>query len=263
VAIDPGSTRSRRAILAGAAGALAATAATALERAQPVRAGDDAIQMGASNASTFQTTITTSTEDDNCFVARAHGSGLGIGGVSRDGAGVGGQTHTGDGVLGEALGPAGTGVRGVGYGDGFTRGVYGEVSSAGGVGVFGRNLATNGLAGGIQGTTDSPHGVASTGWAWEGGTGVAGVSNGSTSFPSMPAKTGVYGWTDRGAGSVGVRGISTNGRGASFAGKLAQLRLTPSSAATHPASGQAGDFFVDASGSLWFCKGATNWKHLA
>ena len=47
-----------------------------------------------------------------------------------------------------------------------------------------------------------------------------------------------------------------------FVGKKAQVNLQPSAAATHPASGQAGDLFVDKNHRLWFCKGAT-WKQLA
>jgi hypothetical protein len=65
------------------------------------------------------------------------------------------------------------------------------------------------------------------------------------------------------AGGIAVFGESAAGRGASFGGKLAQLRLRPSTAATHPASGQVGDFFVDNAKRLWFCKGGTVWKQLA
>jgi hypothetical protein len=58
-------------------------------------------------------------------------------------------------------------------------------------------------------------------------------------------------------------GGSINGRGGEFTGKPAQIKLNPSEAITHPATGQKGDFFVDHSGRLWFCKGGTNWKQLA
>ncbi len=65
------------------------------------------------------------------------------------------------------------------------------------------------------------------------------------------------------ASGTGVSGDSTSGRGGIFLGKLAQLRLNPSGDTTHPASGKRGDFFVDKSGRLWFCKGGTTWKQLA
>ena len=61
----------------------------------------------------------------------------------------------------------------------------------------------------------------------------------------------------------GVYGDSALGRGGHFRGKKAQVKLEPSAAATHPASGQRGDLFVDKSGRLWFCKGGTTWVKLA
>jgi amino acid transporter len=72
------------------------------------------------------------------------------------------------------------------------------------------------------------------------------------------AGAGVYG-----TGIVGVRGESSSGRGGVFIGTAAQVRLSPSSASSHPASGSRGDLFVDAAGRLWFCKGATTWHQLA
>ena len=69
--------------------------------------------------------------------------------------------------------------------------------------------------------------------------------------------------TGTNAAGAAVYGESAAGRGASFGGKRAQLRLRPSSATTHPASGQAGDFFVDSAARLWFCKGGTVWRQLA
>lgn len=74
---------------------------------------------------------------------------------------------------------------------------------------------------------------------------------------------GVQGIANQDAGAVGVRGISTKGRGGVFKGGVAQLRLSPSTATSHPTSGAIGDLFVDSSGRLWFCKGATTWKQIA
>jgi hypothetical protein len=70
------------------------------------------------------------------------------------------------------------------------------------------------------------------------------------------ATTGVYGVANAAAG-VGVAGTSALGRGGQFSGKKAQLRLVPSTAASHPSTGAKGDVFVDTSGRLWFYNGAT------
>ena len=49
----------------------------------------------------------------------------------------------------------------------------------------------------------------------------------------------------------GVHGTSGSGRGGIFAGGAAQIQLTPG-AKSHPASGQRGDLYADASGRLWY-----------
>ena len=61
----------------------------------------------------------------------------------------------------------------------------------------------------------------------------------------------------------GVHGQSAGGRGGRFRGPKAQIRLDPASASTHPASGSAGDLFVDKSKRLWFCRGGSKWVRLA
>jgi len=66
----------------------------------------------------------------------------------------------------------------------------------------------------------------------------------------------------QGAGS-GLEALSSKGVGATFAGKTAQVQLVPSADAAHPASGTAGQLFVDSSNCLWFCRGGTNWRQLA
>jgi hypothetical protein len=81
------------------------------------------------------------------------------------------------------------------------------------------------------------------------------LTNTNVAKPALRARTAGTG--------PGVQGESVNGRGGLFTGKVAQVRLLPSTAATHPASGLAGDLFVDASARLWFCKGGTTWKQLA
>jgi hypothetical protein len=70
--------------------------------------------------------------------------------------------------------------------------------------------------------------AATVGWAFantgiEGYSGIAGVP------PAPPVKTGVYGVADHDTSSKGVVGHSPTGRGGVFTGKLAQLKLSPSS----------------------------------
>jgi len=73
----------------------------------------------------------------------------------------------------------------------------------------------------------------------------------------------------KGSGPIGVQGegaigISARGeRGGTFAGNVAQLQLQPSGQASHPATGEPGDLFVDASRRLWFCKGGSSWVQVA
>jgi hypothetical protein len=124
-------------------------------------------------------------------------------------------------------------------------------------GVFGNS----GSDAGVKGASGAADKGAVTGQSSGGGTGVFGISGLGT--PVALAKTGVYGLASQDGASVGVRGASTTGRGGVFKGKAAQLRLMPSTAATHPASGQLGDLFLDSNKRLWFCKGGTSWKQIA
>jgi hypothetical protein len=76
-------------------------------------------------------------------------------------------------------------------------------------------------------------------------------------------RNGVYGYTSTagGSGVVGA-GVGTTTRGGVFSGPAAQIQLTPGSGATHPASGAAGDLYVDSAARLWYCKGSTTWLEL-
>jgi hypothetical protein len=73
--------------------------------------------------------------------------------------------------------------------------------------------------------------------------------------------------TGSGFGVVGVGGAQ--GRGARLSGGAAAAQMLPSTAATHPTTGKAGDFFVDAAVRLWFCQKASSgavaavWKQIA
>ena len=63
--------------------------------------------------------------------------------------------------------------------------------------------------------------------------------------------------------AAGIEATSDQAEGGRFKGKTAQIRLIPSSEATHPAWGVPGQLFVDKNNRLWFCKGSLVWKLLA
>lgn len=233
MAIEPvaSTPTSRRALLASLAAGIAAAVAGTVGRAQPASAHDpDDVRKGGSNSTTNVTTITNTAPEGSAFLAVANGSGAGVTAFSTSGNGVVGNTTSGDGVYG--FSSSGTGV---------------FAASGTGTGVFA-----------VGGSSTLPAVVGHT----INGTAVQGYS-GSGSLPAGQAKTGVQGYADTDADSAGVRGTSPAGRGGIFKGGTAQMKLIPSSSATHPASGDRGDLFVDASGRLWFCKGSATWKQLA
>jgi hypothetical protein len=257
MAVDPTTPRTRRAFLAG--GLVAAAAS--LGRAQPVSGHDaDDVRLGGSNSAITVTTITNTVANGDALVADASGYGNGVAGSSPTGIGVYGNSPSGRGVQGDSgtiegvygFSHSGTGVYGFSQeGDGMQAvsatsgksGLNAQQSDAGGWAVNGGNegAETNGYMGGANGLLGQARGST--------GSGVVGYA-GSGSPPVGPAHAGVY-------------GVSGSGRGGVFKGNLAQLKLLPSSHVTHPASGQRGDFFVDKSGRLWFCKGGTTWVKVA
>jgi hypothetical protein len=94
-------------------------------------------------------------------------------------------------------------------------------------------------------------------------TGIGNTTTNGTAFEGAGSGTGVFGYANNDANSVGLRGTSPTGRGGRFQGKKAQIRLDPSTANSHPSSGAARDLFLDKNKRLWFCKGGTTWKQLA
>lgn len=257
MAIDSVTPRSRRSLLLGAVGAVAGAAAATLSGAQRVlAAADDGknVTVGANFTQVGVTTklINNSNKEPVLRVGSNQG-GAGIEAFSWAGAAVDGQSsNTGVGVRAQSSGGIGVhathGIAAVSTA--YPAAVLAEVKKSNGLAVLGNNYATSGHAQGVQGTSDSPKGFASTGWSRNGGTGVIGVSGHSqTSFPSVPAETGGY-------------FKATKGRGVVASGTKAQLRLVPSTASSHPSSGSAGDLFLDKSKRLWLCTGGTSWKRL-
>jgi len=207
-------------------------------------------------ASAIEGELTASTSGDSAAGVygkndATNANGCGVRG-SHAGGGVGGlfNSNNGTGVV--------TGGRTGLQASGFVQAVYGTshnpsanasaiegeltASSAGvgGAGVYGKNDATNAKGCGVKGTHAG------------GGSGGLFVST---------SGDGVSG-TSRGAGA-GVRGLSAAGRGAILSGHSAQLQLVPSTGASHPTSGHAGDLFLDAHLRLWMCLGKTSWKQVA
>lgn len=202
---------------------------------------------------------------ESTATGQTNGSGVGVFGTSRstDGAGVDGRgpnvgvhgQSPGVGVFGES---AGVGVRGLGRGDAI--GVLGNSDSY--RAVVGVVAAPTGPTIGVMGESFSAGGTGVRGWAAGDSTGVLGYS-GASGVPDPVARTGVYGYAGQDGRSVGIRGTSPTGRGGLFSGKVAQVRLVPSQAATHPAGGALGDLFLDKTGRLWLCKGGPTWVQVA
>jgi hypothetical protein len=234
--LDDTDLRSRRALLVGSLGGLAALVAQALGRPAAVAAHDpDDVRLGVINHALGVTGIFSDAMDGNGFFGLGTGSGYGVHGQSDSAAGVFGLSGSGSGVFGLS-----------GSANGVSATSNSEIAS----GVYGENTS---LGYGVAGRTGSAQRAATLGDNTGSGPGVLGVSS---------SGTGVAGLS-HGAGAVGVDGRSDLGRGGQFQGKKAQIKLVPSTASSHPASGAAGDLFLDKSKRLWLCKGRTTWALIA
>ncbi len=67
----------------------------------------------------------------------------------------------------------------------------------------------------------------------------------------------------KGSASALLANGLTQARGIKIRSQIAHLWLVPAATASHPASGNAGDLFVDKSKRLWFCKGGASWVLIA
>lgn len=176
-------TRSRRAILAGALGGVGAWAVAAIGGRSRARAADgDAILVGGAYEATSTTVLSNNSDADTVLQLNANFDGAALVAHSPGGDGVSGQTGSGNGVHGwtefDGTGVLGRSVMGTG--------VIGETST-GSLGVLGR----------VGSDSD--------------GTGVMGHSGGS--FPDPPKGIGVYGHSALDSSSRGVFGESPNGQG--------------------------------------------------
>jgi hypothetical protein len=207
--------RSRRALLGAALGAAAATVARAVAGPLPVKASTG--HVGYVNNENGNDVIIAESIHRSGFPGS--GKGRGVYGYSDLRIGVSGGSGSSDGVHGTSN--TGSGV--VGWSN-FDTGVRGEV------------FASSGTTYGVSGLSHSNTGV-----------GVYGHVS-----PAAGTTVGVLGRSESASG-VGVQGTAPVGRGGQFIGAEAQIRLVPTAAASHPASGAAGDLYVDKAGRLWFC----------
>ena len=164
-------------------------------------------------------------------------------GSTTPGNGVEGRTDSGAGVLGNATAD-GVGVAAVSVdGHALTARLAKTSTSQDAVVV-----STEGTGRGLLATADNPANGAGTITGITKGTGAA--LWGTQANPTATAAA-VVGWA------------GAKGKGGRFKGGAAAINLSPVSAPTHPASGSAGDLFVDASARLWYCSGGASWKQLA
>jgi hypothetical protein len=167
------------------------------------------------------------------FGSGVHGGGV-VGATSGNGPGVGGVggTNTGPGVVAAVFDEDATGL-------------------ALEVGHLGTGTCT-------YSHIENPANPNKAMWAQTVGTGNAVYGR---ILHTTSTSAAVFGTTS-GKGA-GVSGASTGGVGGKFTGKTAQVQLVPTTASTHPASGSAGQLYVDRAKRLWYCKGGTSWKQLA
>ena len=288
MALELSNRHSRRSLLIGIVGALAGAATATVAGAQavlaasddgkPLHVGDHDVDVRSTtslrNKTTQNTVISAHAYSEGTALYGGSNAGSGVHGYSVSSYGVMGQSHAGMGVYGVGhggssgvVGQSDTGHAVTGYADGHgATAVYAQSHTGLGVNAISDSgtavWASSGSAGAIFADTFSNTVPAIHGWSEGPSTGIHGQSGGATRSKS-PLHTGVYGSATGDASAVGVHGSAAAGRGGLFSGGVAQLNLVPSSAATHPASGQAGDLFLDKSSRLWLCKGGTGWVKLA
>jgi hypothetical protein len=179
-----------------------------------------------------------------------HGTGVGTGTSSVEVIGVLGDSTAGVGVKGIATGQQGV----LGFSD-TAEGVQG--SSGSGTGVSGDSRSGVG----VRGSSSGDDGIVGTTSANQ-KSGVFGENTDTTQVTF-----GVSGRSQSPLGA-GVSGFSEVGYGGYFRGTRAPLRLQPATTVGPPKSGnhQAGEFFVDANGDLFYCRSGEppsgEWFHI-
>lgn len=294
---------SRRRVLGRAVGiAAAGTAALTLADARPAAAatGDNFVVGQSNSASGYTGLWCTSSTSTGLWVLAGSVSGMsytaavlgdsdvqnGVAGLtSADAVGVYGVSHARSGL---GYFPAAV------FGDSDTHpGVYGESLSAHGVrGVSGAATGTSALQAGVWGDSKDYPGAVGTSTnsfgvyaASTSGAGVCAVggntgvlANAPTAVSATSSASSGHAFvgtaassqpgalmTNNGSG-VGLQVTAKTGRGATFKGGAAQIRLLPGPRSSHPTGGSRGDLYADTSGRLWYCKvgGSTaTWHQIA
>ncbi|MGI8682409.1 MAG: hypothetical protein ACR2JO_09865 [Mycobacteriales bacterium] len=232
----PGAVSRRQLLVragAVAAGGLGLSAAGSLMAARPAAASTGTMQYGTQNDAGADLTNLVSSSNAWTLLAQNTGTGPGVYGDGTGGPGLFGESIDSNAVMGRIQKSSNP-----------FNALYGTTVGSGS-GVFGESNSTS----------------LSTGT----GNGVLGIARGkgNSVYGYKPAGTPGDAVVGFAASGRGVFGLSTSGRGLVGQGKPAQLQLVASPALAHPTNGLRGDFFVDKSGRLWFCKGGTSWKQLA
>jgi hypothetical protein len=179
-------------------------------------------------------------------------------------------------AAGTAIGVHGTGV-GVAGNGAVTIGVFGDSTFGIGIGVQGMSTGQQGVLGisdtgdGVQGTSGSGVGVSGISHNNDGIVGTSSADQKSGVFGDHTGLTQVtFGVSGRSQSPVGagINGFSDVGYGGYFRGARAPLRLQPAPTVGPPRGGnhQAGEFFVDANGDLFYFRGGEKplggWFHI-
>jgi len=234
--------------------AAAVGASSVVLRPSAAGATTGAMQLAQQNdAGTDSTGITSSNATDTMHVSNSAGApalqvrsaAAGVVAFGGTGGGVVGTTGgSGPGLWGKAAAGTGPAVKAEVDAATATAATIEAAQSGNGVGVF--SHIDNPTSGG-----ESMHALTK-------GTGHALVAN----IANTGSKAAAVSAITNGPG-IALDAASALGIGGRFVGKTAQIQLVPTSASSHPATGIAGELFVDRSSRLWFCKGGTNWHQLA
>ena len=189
---DQAARQTRRSLLTAAIGAVGGLVAGGLARPGSVSAANgDPVLAGGTNAATAATKLTNSAGTGGLNIL-SQGAGTGVLGRSSTSVGVAGAV----GAAGVSPSPVGV----FGEAGGANLGILGVAVN--GDAVSGRSATSAGVRGGSAGVGTTGH-----------NTGVMGTSGVTTNAAANTDKTGVYGFSDTDANSVGVWGDSTSGIG--------------------------------------------------
>jgi hypothetical protein len=287
---------------AGVAGVAATGVAAALAAPAAAAAGNSLLLGRVNDAGSTTTTLKSTAETALSVATSISAQGLEIGALwdgstdgyvtvkagsnteavvqisANQGGGASAGADGGPGLLADTMGP-GTAIQGIVY-PGWTQLTIDGQDSIPGVGVLGR---TTGTGTGVWAeslkdgqalkavSTSTTTKVDAAEFVTSGlGRGLLATAtnagNGAATITGITNGTGAAVWGTQNnvnATAAAVVGwAAAKGRGGQFRGGAAAIRLSPSAAATHPASGLAGDLVLDSTCRLWLCKGGAVWSQI-